>query len=390
MNFRSTRTLRDRAEFVFAQSPSIALGGWALALTLIWFGLAATAFAHDPGLSTALIRVQHDGLQVGLILSTRDAAALVEALEGSSSAGIPGRRLPGTEQLQHLAAGAVEIHLDDRPAAIAVASCQIDETNANVTFTLRVERQEFTRIQVRSQWLASLPPGHRQFLSIQDADGGVVSQQLLSAQADSAAVTLEKAARPGVDRAAPNQSFGGFLALGIKHILTGYDHLLFLFSLLVVSRGCLSTLRVITCFTVAHSITLALATLGWVQIPGRIVEPLIAASIIYVGVENLVRGEAPRGRGLLTFAFGLVHGLGFASVLRELGVATSPGGVVMPLFSFNLGVELGQLLIAVVALPMIWELARRPLMARRCIPVSSALVALAGGYWLVQRLVAGC
>ncbi|HXJ73285.1 MAG TPA: HupE/UreJ family protein [Candidatus Dormibacteraeota bacterium] len=351
----------------------------------MWCSLTTTAFAHDPGLSTAIIRVQRDGLQVGLILSTRDAAALVEAVQGSSSAGIS-RRLPGVEQLRQLAAGAMEIRLDDRPAAIAVVGCQIDETNANVTFTLRVEGQEFTRIRVRSQWLALLPPGHRQFLSIQDADGAAVSQQLLSAQGDSAAVTLEKVARPGVAQAAPGQSFAAFLALGIKHILTGYDHLLFLFSLLVVSRGCLSTVKVITCFTVAHSITLALATLGWVQIPGRIVEPLIAASIIYVGVENLVRGDAPRGRGLLTFAFGLVHGLGFASVLREIGVASSPGGVVMPLFSFNLGVELGQLLIAVVALPLIWELARRPLLAKRCLPVSSAVVALAGSYWLIQRL----
>ena len=373
MNSCSTRT------------PSAAVGGWAFLLTLMWCSLTTTAFAHDPGLSTAIIRVQRDGLQVGLILSTRDAAALVEAVQGSSSAGIS-RRLPGVEQLRQLAAGAMEIRLDDRLAAIAVVGCQTDETNANLTFTVRVEGREFTRIRVRSQWLALLPPGHRQFLSIQDADGGAVSQQLLSAQGDSAVVTLDKVARPGVDQAAPGQSFAGFLALGIKHILTGYDHLLFLFSLLVVSRGCLSTVKVITCFTVAHSITLALATLGWVQIPGRIVEPLIAASIIYVGVENLVRGDAPRGRGLLTFAFGLVHGLGFASVLRELGVASSLGGVVMPLFSFNLGVELGQLLIAVVALPLIWELARRPLLAKRCLPVSSAVVALAGSYWLIQRL----
>src|SRR5215813_13502826 len=187
MNFRSTRTLRDRAEFVFAQSLSIALGGWALALTLIWFGLAASAFAHDPGLSTAIIWVQRDGLEVGLILSTRDAASLVEASQGASTAGIP-RRLPWTEHLQRLATNAMEIRLDDRAAAVAAVGCQIDATNASVTFSLRVEGQDFTRIRVRSQWLALLPPGHRQFLSIQNADGGVVSQQLLSAQADSAAV----------------------------------------------------------------------------------------------------------------------------------------------------------------------------------------------------------
>ena len=174
--------------------------------------------------------------------------------------------------------------------------------------------------------------------------------------------------------------------MGVKHILNGYDHLLFLFSLLVVSRRWVSSLKVITCFTVAHSITLAAATLGLITIPSRVVEPLIAASIVYVGVENLIRGDAPKGRGLLTFVFGLVHGLGFASVLRELGVASSPAGLAMPLLSFNLGVELGQLLIALIAMPLLWQLAQRPKLARRTIVVCSILVTLAGAYWFTQRV----
>src|SRR5436190_18408491 len=103
-------------------------------------------------------------------------------------------------------------------------------------------------------------------------------------------------------------TFLSFLFLGIEHILTGYDHLLFLFALLLVTRQFVSAVKIITCFTIAHSITLAVATFNWVTIPSRVVEPLIAATIIYVAVENIIiRGE-PKFRWLLTFTFGLIHG----------------------------------------------------------------------------------
>src|SRR4030095_11994348 len=94
-----------------------------------------------------------------------------------------------------------------------------------------------------------------------------------------------------------------------------------------------------------------------VHLPSRLVEPAIAASIVFVGVENLWRrGDEPRGRWALTFAFGLIHGFGFASVLRDLGVGAGAQGIVMPLFTFNLGVELGQVAIASVVLPIVWQL----------------------------------
>ena len=117
-----------------------------------------------------------------------------------------------------------------------------------------------------------------------------------------------------------------------------------------------------------------------------LVEPLIAASIVYVGLENLVLPGGPKGRWKLTFAFGLIHGFGFASVLRDLGIAAGKTGVVVPLVSFNLGVELGQLVVAAVLLPLIWRLRRHPSFARRGAPALSALVALAGGCWFVQRV----
>jgi hydrogenase/urease accessory protein HupE len=98
------------------------------------------------------------------------------------------------------------------------------------------------------------------------------------------------------------------------------------------------------------------ATLHLVQIPSRIVEPLIAASIVFVGAENLLRGDIPKARRMVPFGFGLIHGFGFASALQEAGIGSGTGGIVLPLFSFNLGVELGQIMVAAVALPIIWKL----------------------------------
>jgi hydrogenase/urease accessory protein HupE len=181
-------------------------------------------------------------------------------------------------------------------------------------------------------------------------------------------------------------SFTNFLCLGVKHILTGYDHLLFLFGLLLVTRGFFSSLGIITSFTIAHSITLAVATLHLVQIPSRIVEPLIAASIVFVGAENLLRGDIPKARRIVPFGFGLIHGFGFASALREAGIGPGTGGIVLPLFSFNLGVEVGQIMVAALALPIIWKLRETPMFITRWAPACSAAVVLLGSFWFVQRV----
>ena len=172
----------------------------------------------------------------------------------------------------------------------------------------------------------------------------------------------------------------------MKHILTGYDHLLFLFGLLVVARGFVSSLSIITSFTIAHSITLAVATLNLVQIPSRIVEPLIAASVVYVGIENLLRGDNPKARRLLAFGFGLIHGFGFASVLRETGIGSRTGGIALPLLSFNVGVELGQIMVVAVVLPIIWKLRTSPVLIARWAPACSAAVVLLGSFWFADRV----
>jgi hydrogenase/urease accessory protein HupE len=181
---------------------------------------------------------------------------------------------------------------------------------------------------------------------------------------------------------------GQFLLLGIRHIITGYDHLLFLIGLLLAGGRLLQISKIVTSFTVAHSITLALATLDLAQIPPGIVEPMIAASIVYVGVENMFAPN-PNRRWLLAFGFGLIHGFGFSSALRELGIGAGGSGIAVPLFSFNFGVELGQAAVVLLALPLIWWLKKQPNFVIRYAPAFSMLVALIGTFWLLQRTLFG-
>ncbi len=183
-------------------------------------------------------------------------------------------------------------------------------------------------------------------------------------------------------------AFWGFLRLGIEHIWIGYDHLLFLLGLLIACRSFRSIIAIISSFTVAHSLTLALATLGWVRLPARTVEPAIAASIAFVGIENLLRRDGDsRERWAVAFVFGLVHGLGFANVLRNAGLGSAGYGLAWPLFSFNLGVEIGQAALAAAVLPWIWRWRRARYFEDKIVPAVSAAIVLIASYWLVERLL---
>jgi hypothetical protein len=185
-----------------------------------------------------------------------------------------------------------------------------------------------------------------------------------------------------------------FIASGIHHIFIGPDHILFVVGLLLLGGSLGRLLKIVTGFTIAHSITLALATLGLFQPPARVIEPLIALSIVFVGLENLgvLRGRSggpPRDRrALLAFVFGFVHGFGFASVLREFGLPAQAMG--WALFAFNVGVECGQAAIVLATAPALAFLrAQNPAWGLRAAAFGSIVVVAAGGYWFVQRVLAG-
>jgi hypothetical protein len=144
---------------------------------------------------------------------------------------------------------------------------------------------------------------------------------------------------------------GSFFALGIEHILTGYDHLLFLLALMIGGGSAWSLVKIVTAFTLAHSVTLTAAALDWVALPGQVVEPAIALSIGYVAVHNLFLPGRTSERWLVALVFGLVHGFGFSAVLKELGLP--PDGLAWSLLLFNLGVEAGQAGVVVAAIPLL-------------------------------------
>ena len=176
-----------------------------------------------------------------------------------------------------------------------------------------------------------------------------------------------------------------YLAIGFTHILPkGLDHILFVVGLFLLSPALRPLLIQVTSFTIAHTVTLALGSLGVIQISPAIVEPLIAASIVYVAVENIISDKLQRWRPLLIFAFGLLHGLGFAGVLSEIGIAS--GFFIAALLSFNIGVEIGQLTVIALCFLLfgLW-FRRRPWYRSRITIPLSLVIALVGAYWFVER-----
>jgi hydrogenase/urease accessory protein HupE len=178
-------------------------------------------------------------------------------------------------------------------------------------------------------------------------------------------------------------SSGGFFRLGVEHILTGYDHLLFLAALLLPGGRLVALLKIVTAFTVAHSITLALAVLGVATLPDRLVECAIALSIVWVALENVLVPHAPSRRWIVSFLFGLVHGFGFASTLTALDLP--PRNLALALLGFNVGVEAGQALVVALLLPLLIWMRNWP-WEPRVVRAASLAVAAVGLAWFVERL----
>ncbi len=208
-----------------------------------------------------------------------------------------------------------------------------------------------------------------------------------------------------INASTQSATLGGWQALlqfglqGLWHIWIGFDHILFLLSLLLPAvlvyqsrrwvpaegfrQGGVEVLKVVTAFTVAHSITLTLATLQWVVLPSRLVESTIAASVVLAALNNvwpLFQGQ----RWTVAFLFGLIHGFGFASVLTDLGLPSS--ALLVALFGFNLGVEVGQLAIVAVFLPLAWGLRSTAFYRRGVMTVGSLMIAALASIWLTERL----
>jgi hydrogenase/urease accessory protein HupE len=177
-------------------------------------------------------------------------------------------------------------------------------------------------------------------------------------------------------------SWFSFFKLGMLHILTGYDHLLFLLALLLRKQTFKQYAAIITSFTIAHSITISLAVLGVITLPSRFVEAVIAFSIVYVALENIFRKEI-RHRWGLTFLFGLIHGLGFANILKEMNIPKSD--LAVALVNFNIGIEVVQLALVLIVLPVLTYMFKLK-NSKLIIKVGSIIVATLGTFWLIERI----
>ncbi len=197
-------------------------------------------------------------------------------------------------------------------------------------------------------------------------------------------LVLLKVAASGVATAAPQSSFGSWVISGYRHVLPlGLDHMLFIFGLFLMVLKWKPLMWQSLLFTLSHSVTLALSVLGWIQIDGKTVEVLIAFSIAFIGVENLVSHKVGKLRYILVFCFGLVHGMGFASVMADKVRGIPRDQLTEPLLGFNIGVELAQISVLVASFLIFWPIKKHKRLAQT---VGSVFVALAGTGWMIERL----
>lgn len=350
--------------------------------------LLLPARAHDIFSSWTDAHVREDRIELIFTLSRPSALRLIP--EGNVLPPItPENFHEYAPRLKAVAHELYELSVGGQALALTASEEKIAGED-DVEFRLTFPRPDEGTLKILGLYLQYLVDGHTGTLVVYAGQDTKLGWAPISYDQPSFEVPLPARGAPPSAQAPPPVSppFSTFFRLGVSHILIGYDHLLFLCGLIVACRRFRSVVAIITCFTVAHSITLALAAFDIVTLSPRIGEPLVAATIVFVGVENLLlRGREPKRRWLVTFVFGLIHGFGFAGALKAAGGGLSGAALAMPLFSFNLGVEAGQIAIAAICLPILFSLRRQEKFATYGPPVISTLVALAGLYWFLQRTV---
>jgi len=365
------------------------------------------AWAHDPFEGTATVRLRTNSIDLAITLNGSTAMSLCDDEDLKSARYGPEVFENNLAAFRKSAGSLFEISVAGNRLAAFETNAFLGKEN-DAEYRLRYPRLPGV-INLKADYLGRLPrEGYGAMLTVLDMENNVVvGQKLLTggdlafatpeppvsasgsaapATTNTALTALAASAASEPSKSASRPTFGDFLKLGIGHILTGYDHLLFLCGLLVVCRRAGNIAVIVTCFTFAHTITLALAALEVVALPNRIVEPVIAATIVFVGIENLTRPDGPKYRWLLASVFGLAHGFGFAGALKAVGFGTNGTPLLMPLFSFNLGVEIGQLAVVAVVMPVLWQLGRWEWFGRYGTKIISLAVAVMGLYWLGHGL----
>jgi hypothetical protein len=347
------------------------ISSWSLLLLAI---AATTAKAHEPGTVELTFDTREHTLRAELDLIDLDYALGLDQGDGSLAATDVGRN---SERIAAFVAAGVDIddcRLEARRAATGVRA----DASPSVVVDLPVACDAVgDERAVVSRLFAELPD----YRTLLQAKTGAGTQTFVIGTAP-VAVPLGDGGQAA--------AFFSFLREGVVHILIGIDHLVFLLVLVlpIAVRGswraqARAIAGIVTAFTVAHSLTLSLSALGHLSLPAKPVELLIAATVVLAAVRNLGRGGRAPGWPL-AYALGLIHGFGFAGALGNLAIAE--GITPLAVLAFNLGVELGQLLVIALALPVIGLLASSAVLGRRLVPATSLLVAGIGVCWIAERL----
>lgn len=339
---------------------------------------ARTATAHPLANSSLQLRLADVGIEA---LVEAHLADLDPAFVGVNGAGLTPARLElHRDAIVAILRDRCVLSLDGSPLAAEVTTLELSPEGTDVRAHLHyaVKRPP---AEIGIDCLLGSDPVHRTYVDIYE-NGTLAHQAVLSQSASS----LDYQLGAGQETLSVVRRF---IAEGVHHIFIGPDHLLFVVGLLLLPASLLQLLKIVSAFTIAHSITLALATLGILNPPAGIIEPAIAASIVFVGVHALLNRGTRDARLLFAFAFGLVHGFGFAYALRSLGLPSN--ALAWSLFSFNVGVELGQACIVVLIAPLLARARiRGGVKATRLISaLGGAAVAAMGCVWLVERIVKG-
>lgn len=370
--------------------------GWFIPLALLatllilLLGLTPPAFAHKPSDSYLSLTPRDDGWTARWDIALRDLEYAI-GLDSNGDGAITWGELRDRESavvayaLDHLTLRAGQASCAARPGPLQVVQ-HSDGAYAALDFTLDCPSTDAQTLDYRLFF--TLDPSHRGLLRV-DAPTGTETAVLSPDQPQR---------RLNAAPASGGQQFASYWKEGVWHIWIGFDHILFLLALLLpavlwwengrwrpataLRTVLLETAGIVTAFTFAHSLTLTLAVLGVVDLPSRLVETVIAFTVVLAALNNLFPLITAR-RWLLAFGLGLIHGFGFASVLRDLGLPTD--ALALALAGFNLGVETGQLVIVAVALPLAFILRQTWLYRRLALPVGSAAVALLALVWCLER-----
>lgn len=350
----------------------------------IALGAMVGSQAHQVNLSTARVKLSSDrsvSVEVGLKGSDADRLAGTGIFDAQRDQVDPALMATAAEPIMAFVSAHIAVTGADGRACMP-GTATLAPDGDGVIFRNRFAcRGVGGDIVYRSTVLTDTDPAARQVVLI--GEGNNAPQALLDAT--NTTVTLSAPAPPLL------ATLERYLLTGIEHIFSGYDHIAFLIAVVLWARRLVPVIKIVTAFTIAHSITLSLATLNLVVIPGSIVEPAIAASIVYVAMENFFTSNIDR-RWRVTFAFGLVHGLGFAAALREIGLPTN--AVAMSLAAFNIGVEIGQVAIVAVFVPALVALDRlmavesaKPARAVPLVYALSGLITALGSYLFITRVL---